>query len=93
MHIVLPREYPLAFKDVIKLTNLRDERWIIYQQRTHPLLYERIMRRVHEESIHPKRVDRILYSDEAEQLSACEPWGCLPHKGECAQAKRRSACR
>ena len=68
MHIVLPREHLLASKDVIKLTDLRDERWIIYQQRTHPLLYERIMRRMHEESIHPKRIDRILYPDEAEQL-------------------------
>ena len=42
MHIVLPREHLLASKDVIELTDLRDERWIIYQQRTHPLLYERI---------------------------------------------------
>ncbi len=68
MHIVLSREHLLASRDVIKLTDLRDERWIIYQQRTHPLLYERIMRRMHEESIHPKRIDRILYPDEAEQL-------------------------
>jgi DNA-binding transcriptional LysR family regulator len=67
-HIVLPREHPLADKDGIKLTDLRDEHWIIYQKRSHPLLYERIMRRMHEENIHPKRIDRILYSDEAEPL-------------------------
>ncbi len=68
MHIVLPREHVLSAKETIKLTDLRDERWIIYQQRTHPLLYERIMRRMKEESIHPKRIDRILYPDEAEHL-------------------------
>jgi DNA-binding transcriptional LysR family regulator len=67
-HIVLPREHMLASKNAVKLTDLGDERWIIYQKRTHPLLYDRIMRRMHEESIHPKRIDRILYPDEAEHL-------------------------
>jgi hypothetical protein len=51
-----------------KLADLRDERWIIYQQRTHPLLYERIMKLMRDENIHPKHIDRILYPDEAEHL-------------------------
>jgi DNA-binding transcriptional LysR family regulator len=67
-HIVLPREHILASKNAVKLTDLRDERWIIYQKRVHPLLHERIMKRMHEESIHPKRIDSILYPDEAEHL-------------------------
>jgi DNA-binding transcriptional LysR family regulator len=68
LHIVLPREHSLAAKSAIKLADLRDERWIIYQQRTHPLLYERIIRLMRDEHIHPKHIDRILYPDEAEQL-------------------------
>jgi DNA-binding transcriptional LysR family regulator len=68
MHIVLPSNHFLASKNGVTLTDLRDERWIIYQQRVHPLLYERIMRRVRDENIHPKRIDRILYADEAEQM-------------------------
>ena len=92
MHLVLPREHLLASKNVIKLTYLRDERWIIDQQRTHPLLYERILRRMHEESVHPKRIDRILYPDEAEQLLLANR-GVAFLQGECAQAERRSACR
>ncbi len=44
LHIVVPREHNLASKSAIKLADLRDERWIIYQQRTHPLLYERIVK-------------------------------------------------
>jgi DNA-binding transcriptional LysR family regulator len=68
LHVVFPRENSLASKGAIKLADLRDERWIIYQQRTHPLLYERIMKLMREENIHPKRIDRILYPDEAEHL-------------------------
>lgn len=68
LHIVLPREHILASKSPIKLADLQDERWIIYQKRIHPLLYERIMKVMRDENIHPKRIDRILYPDEAEHL-------------------------
>jgi DNA-binding transcriptional LysR family regulator len=68
LHIVLPREHILAGKTGITLTDLGDERWIIYQKSTHPLLYERIMSRMRDQGIHPKRVDRILYPDKAEHL-------------------------
>ena len=68
LHIVLPREHSLASKSAIKLADLREERWVIYQKRTHPLLYERIMKLMRDENIHPKRIDRILYADEAEHL-------------------------
>ena len=51
LHIVLPREHSLASKSAIKLADLRDERWIIYQQRTYPLLYERSMKLMRDEHI------------------------------------------
>lgn len=68
LHVVLPREHRLASSNAIKLADLRGERWIIYQQRTHPLLHERLMRLMRDENIHPKHIDRILYADEAEHL-------------------------
>jgi DNA-binding transcriptional LysR family regulator len=68
LYIVLPREHNLASHESIKLIELQDERWIVYQKRTHPLLYERIMKLIRDEQIHPRRIDRILYPDEAEQL-------------------------
>jgi hypothetical protein len=43
LHVVLPREHILSSKVSLKLTDLRDERWIVFQKRTHPVLYERIM--------------------------------------------------
>lgn len=45
LHVVLPREHPLSSKDSLKLADLRKERWIIFQKRLHPLLYDRIMKR------------------------------------------------
>jgi hypothetical protein len=56
LHIVLPREHTLASKSVIKLADLRDERLIIYQRRPHPLLYERIMKLMRDENMHPKHI-------------------------------------
>jgi DNA-binding transcriptional LysR family regulator len=68
LHIVLPRGHLLSSQDSLNLTDLRDERWIIFQKRIHPLLYERIMKRTREEGFHPKGIDHILYPDEAEHL-------------------------
>ncbi len=68
LHIVFPREHSLASESTIKLKDLRDERWIIYQKRSHPLLYERLMKLMNDQKINPKRIDRILYPDEAEHL-------------------------
>ena len=68
LHIVLPRGHLLSSQDSLNLIDLRDERWIIFQKRIHPLLYERIMKRTREEGFHPKGIDHILYPDEAEHL-------------------------
>ena len=68
LHVVLPREHSLSSRNSLKLKDLRDERWIIFQKRTHPVLYEKIMKRAQDEGFHPKGVNHILYPDEAEHL-------------------------
>jgi DNA-binding transcriptional LysR family regulator len=68
LYIVLPREHKLASQTGIKLNEVQNEHWIVYQKRTHPLLYERITKLMRDQSLHPKRIDRILYPDEAEGL-------------------------
>lgn len=73
LHVVLPREHPLSSKTSVKLTDLRDERWIVFQKRLHPVLYERIMKRTHDEGFEPRRVDHILYADEAEHMLTAAP--------------------
>lgn len=68
LHIVLPCEHPLSTKPSVKLTDLSNERWIIFQKRIHPLLYDRIMKRARDEGFEPRRVDHILFPDEAEYM-------------------------
>jgi DNA-binding transcriptional LysR family regulator len=45
LHVVIPRDHILSSKVSLKMADLRDERWIVFQKRTHPVLYERIMKR------------------------------------------------
>jgi len=73
LHIVLPREHPLSSKASVKLTDLRNERWIIFQKRLHPLLYDRIIKRTHDEGFEPRRLDHILFPDEAEHMLTAAP--------------------
>jgi len=68
LHVVIPRDHILSSKVSLKLTDLRDERWIVFQKRTHPVLYERIMKRTQDQGFHPRSIDHILYPDEAEPL-------------------------
>lgn len=73
LHIVLSREHPLSSKASVKLSDIRNERWIIFQKRLHPLLYDRIMKRTHDEGFEPRRLDHILFPDEAEHMLAAAP--------------------
>jgi DNA-binding transcriptional LysR family regulator len=73
LHIVLPREHPLSSKTSLKLNDLRNERWIVFQKRLHPILYDRLMKRTHETGFEPKRLDHILYADEAEHMLTAAP--------------------
>lgn len=73
LHIVLPNDHPLASRASLKLADLRNERWIMFQKRQHPLLYDRIMKRTHDEGFEPRRMDHILFPDEAEHMLTASP--------------------
>ena len=90
LHIVLPREHPLSSKASVKLFDLRNEGWIVFQKRLHPILYDRIMKRTHDEGFEPRRLDHILYADEAEHMLTAAPERCIPDDGKRDEAQRRS---
>lgn len=73
LHVVLSHEHPLSTKSSLKLGDLRNDRWIIFQKRLHPLLYDRITKRAREEGFEPRRLDHILFPDEAEQMLIAAP--------------------
>jgi DNA-binding transcriptional LysR family regulator len=36
LHVVLPREHSLSSRNSLKLTDLRDDRWILFHKCNHP---------------------------------------------------------
>jgi len=45
LYVVLPDGSPLASKDAVTLLDLRDERWILFERKAHPDMYDAILRR------------------------------------------------
>jgi hypothetical protein len=70
LYAVLPRNHPASEMKSVKLRDLEKDRWIMFHRRTHPVLFDNVMRRAAEEGFYPKALDHILYSDEAEPLLA-----------------------
>jgi DNA-binding transcriptional LysR family regulator len=68
LYAVLPGNHPASKMTSVKLSDLEKDRWVIFHRMTHPMLYDKVMGRAAEEGFHPKAVDHILYSDEAEPL-------------------------
>ena len=66
LYVVVPRNHPASNTASVKLRDLQEDRWIIFHRKTHPVLYDTIMRRTDEEGFHPKALNHILYADEAE---------------------------
>jgi DNA-binding transcriptional LysR family regulator len=66
LYVVLPRNHPASDMASVKLSDLQEDRWIIFHRKTHPVLYDKIMRRTDEEGFHPTALNHILYPDEAE---------------------------
>jgi DNA-binding transcriptional LysR family regulator len=65
LYVVLPTNHRASHVASVKLSDLQEDRWIIFHPRMHPLLYDKIMRRTEEAGFHPKALNHILYPDEA----------------------------
>jgi DNA-binding transcriptional LysR family regulator len=68
LYAVVPEDHILAKKNALKLHDLGDSHWVLFDKRIHPSLYERVMARAHEEGFKPKEVHHILHADEAQHL-------------------------
>jgi DNA-binding transcriptional LysR family regulator len=65
LYVVLPTNHRASHVASVKLSDLQEDRWIIFHRRMHPFLYDKIMRRTEEAGFHPKALNHILYPDEA----------------------------
>jgi DNA-binding transcriptional LysR family regulator len=68
LYVVLPDGSPLASKDAVSLQDLRDERWILFERKAHPDLYDAILRRAAEEEIVFRDGLKVLTAEDAAQL-------------------------
>jgi DNA-binding transcriptional LysR family regulator len=70
LYLVVPEDHILARKEVLKLQDLGDSHWVLFDKRIHPSLYESVMLIARDGGFRPKEVHHILHADEAEHLLA-----------------------
>jgi DNA-binding transcriptional LysR family regulator len=68
LYIVLPEGSSLAAKDALTLLDLREERWILFERKAHPDMYDAILRRAAEEEIVFRDGQKVLTAEDAAQL-------------------------
>ena len=68
LYVVLPDSSPLVSKESITLVDLRDERWILFERKAHPDMYDAILRRAAEEEIVFRDGLKVLTAEDAAQL-------------------------
>jgi DNA-binding transcriptional LysR family regulator len=68
LYVVLPEGSSLEAKDSVTLTDLREERWILFERKAHPDMYDAILRRAAEEEIVFRDGQRFLTAEDAAQL-------------------------
>jgi DNA-binding transcriptional LysR family regulator len=70
LYVVLPERSPLAAKSSLTLLDLSDERWILFERKAHPDMYDAILRRAAEEEIVFRNGQKVLTAEDAAQLVA-----------------------
>ena len=68
LYVVLPEGSWLTAKDSVTLLDLRDERWILFERKAHPDMYDAILRRAAEEEIVFRNGQKFLTAEDAAQL-------------------------
>lgn len=68
LYVVLPEGSPLAAKSSVTLVDLKDERWILFERKAHPDMFDAILRRAAEEEIVFRDGQRVLAAEDAAQL-------------------------
>ena len=68
LYVVLPEDSPLAGQDSVTLLDLKDERWILFERKAHPDMYDAILRRAAEEEIVFRDGQKFLTAEDAAQL-------------------------
>jgi DNA-binding transcriptional LysR family regulator len=65
LYAAVPERHPAARKRQLRLKDLADEPWVMFQQRVNPVVHHAIMRLAEHEAIHPKQIHEVLAPQEA----------------------------
>ena len=68
LYVMLPDNSPIAEKDVLRLADLAEETWILFERKAHPGVYDSILRRAEEEEIVIRDGQKVLTAEDAAQL-------------------------
>ena len=68
MYILMAEDHPLAHRPKLKLTDLALSRWIVFDRRIHPPLYEALMHGAQAARVEYKGLDHVMSAEEANHL-------------------------
>jgi DNA-binding transcriptional LysR family regulator len=68
MYILMAEDHPLAHRQTLKLSDLSTNRWVVFNRRIHPPLYEALMHDAQAARVEHKGLDHVMSADEASQL-------------------------
>jgi DNA-binding transcriptional LysR family regulator len=62
--IVMRKEHILAGMKSVALRDVADFPWVFFERKVHPGLYEKILRRMQEEALHPRIRHQVTHADQ-----------------------------
>jgi DNA-binding transcriptional LysR family regulator len=68
LYILLPEDHPLNKREKLKLKDLTESRWVVFDRRIHPTLYETLMDRAAAERVEVKGLHHVMTADESSHL-------------------------
>lgn len=61
--IVMGRDHPLAVMKSVELRHVADFPWVFFERRVHPILHDRIIKRMEEKNLHPRIHHHVIQAD------------------------------
>lgn len=68
LHLLMSEDDPLATEYHPKLRDLSGKRWIVFDRRTHPALYDTLFDHAHENQIETRGLHHVMSAEEASHL-------------------------
>ena len=68
LHLLVLEDDPLAAEDHLKLRDLSGKRWVVFDRRTQPALYDTLFELAHESQVETRGLHHVMSAEEAGHL-------------------------